>query len=262
MFRISYFVFILQHDLSMKKHATIMGMPVIINIADQNSKPDDFETVFSYFRSVDEQFSIFKDTSEITKINKGLLTEKEYSSAMKTILNLCEQTNRETNGYFDIHINGKLDPSGLVKGFAINEGAEILKLRGYQNFFVEIAGDIQTYGKNEKGEFWKIGIRNPINRDENVKIVQLKDKGIATSGTYIRGTHIFNPHENKAADNIASMTVIGPNVCEADRFATAAFAMGEKGIQFIGSFPDYEGYMITKDKRGIYTKGFEKYIMN
>jgi thiamine biosynthesis lipoprotein len=246
----------------MKKQASIMGMPVVIKIVDLHAKPEDFEAIFSYFRAIDEQFSTFKETSEITKINLGLLKEKNYSALMKKILQLCEQTKQETNGYFDIHLKGHLDPAGLVKGYAIHEGVKMLKKMGYHNFLVEIAGDIQTFGKNEKGEIWKVGIRNPFNRDENVKIVQLSNQGIATSGTYIRGTHIFDPHAKKPADNIASMTVVGPNVYEADRFATAAFAMGERGIQFIDLLPDFEGYMIRKDKHALLTGGFEKYVVS
>ena len=113
---------------------------------------------------------------------------------------------------------------------------------------------------NENGERWRVGIRDPFNTDEIIKVVYLSDRGIATSGTYIRGTHIYNPVFESAADDIASMTVIGEDVYDADRFATAAFAMGEKGIGFIESMKGFEGYMITKNKRGVWTSGFEKFL--
>jgi len=179
---------------------------------------------------------------------------------MMKILGLCEQTKQETDGFFDINLNGILDPSGLVKGYAIYQGALILKNKGFANFYVEIAGDIQVFGKNEKQKKWKIGIQNPFNPDEIIKIVKLSNKGIATSGTYQRGKHIYNPKAKKLAEEIASMTVIGPNVYEADRFATAAFAMGEKGIEFIERLKGFEGYMIKKDKKAVLTSGFEDYL--
>jgi len=50
-------------------------------------------------------------------------------------------------------------------------------------------------------------------------------------------------------------------VFEADRFATAAFAMGRKGIQFIEELPGFEGYMIDAQARATYTSGFERYVL-
>ena len=101
--------------------------------------------------------------------------------------------------------------------------------------------------------------KNPWNANENVKIVYVTTEGVATSGTYIRGEHIYNPKTGAAANEIVSLTVIGPNIYEADRFATAAFAMGKNAIHFIESLPGFEGYMIDNDKIATMTTGFEKY---
>ena len=239
-----------------------MGMPVTVNVVDSRVTNEDINEIFSYFHHIDNKFSTYKKDSEISQINRGELKESQYSTEMKKILFLSEKTKKETNGYFNININGILDPSGIVKGYAIFEAARTLKAKGFNNFYVEIAGDIQVYGKNEKNVPWKVGIQNPFDLDEIVKVVALRDKGIATSGTYIRGSHIFNPKERKPAKNIVSITVIGPNVYEADRFATAAFAMGEKGISFIEGLKGLEGYMIQKDKRAVYTSGFKNYVLN
>ena len=96
---------------------------------------------------------------------------------------------------------------------------------------------------------------------EIVKAVCLTNQGIATSGTYIRGQHVYNPFSPESQlTKIISITVIGPNVYEADRFATAAFAMQEKGIQFIESKENLEGYMIDSSGIATYTSGFEKFV--
>ena len=244
----------------MKKSKNIMGMPVVIEIADNNATDEAINEVFSYFHYIDEKFSTYKTGSEMSNINRGKLSSLNYSNEMNKILKLCEQTKKETNGYFNIERNGALDPSGLVKGYAIWEGAKILQKKGYKNFYVEIAGDIQIIGKNKKGEKWKVGIKNPFNQEEIIKVVYLKDKGIATSGNYIRGEHIYNPKYEKFKEEIVSLTVIGPNVYDADRFATGAFAMGERGIDFIASLKGFEGYMIKKDKTAIFTNGFNKFL--
>ncbi len=237
-----------------------MGMPVTVSIVDENATKKVIDEVFNYFSYIDEKFSTYKKTSEITKINNGKIKQKDYTSDMKLVFKLSQQTKLETQGYFDIFHNGKYDPSGLVKGWAIYKAAELLKNKGYKNFYVEAGGDIQVSGKNKKGEKWKIGIRNPFNRNENVKVLLIGDRGVATSGTYIRGQHIYNPHDDKEIRDIVSLTIIGANVYEADRFATAAFAMGKKGINFIESQKDLEGYMIDSNGIATYTSGFEKYV--
>lgn len=235
-----------------------MGMPVIIDIPNFSDKPT-FKKVFKYFKYIDEKFSPFKQNSEVTKINDKRLRKNKASEDMKKILDLSQKTKKETSGYFEITKNGFINPSGIVKGWAIWETSKILDKSGCKNYCVEAGGDIQTKGRNEKGENWAIGIRNPFNKTQNVKIVNLNGQGIATSGIYERGNHIYNPNGN-LDDSVISLTVIGPNIYEADRFATAAFAMGRDGINFIESQNALEGYMI--DVKGIATmsSGFEKYV--
>jgi len=245
----------------MTKTADIMGMPVRVNLADDFAKEKDIEEVFDYFWLIDERFSTYKDGSEISKINKGLLKLNEASEEMKKVLRLCEETKEETKGYFDVEKNGKIDPSGLVKGYAIWQASLVLEKKGYKNFYVEIAGDGEVRGLNN-GEVWRIGIENPFNRMEIVKVMGLSNKGIATSGNYVRGVHIYDPLSGKGVDDIASVTVIGDNVYEADRFATAIFAMGERGIVFLENKEGLEGYMVLKNKKAIYTTGFEKFVIS
>lgn len=244
----------------MKKTASIMTMPVLIEIAEDAAKEADIDAIFQYFRDVDEQFSVFKETSEISRLNRGQILLSECSAELQHILQLCEKTRQETFGYFDVHFDGRINPTGLVKGYAIHKAAEKLRELGYQNFAVEIAGDIEVSGHNVHGEAWRIGIQNPFQLDEIVKVARLSNKGIATSGSYQRGKHIYDPMRHQPADAVASLTVIGPNVYEADRFVTPAFAMGEEGIRFIQSLPGLEAYMITQDQQAIMTPGFFEYV--
>lgn len=245
----------------MKQLQLLMGMPITVEILDASATEADIEKVFASFRAIDETFSTYKEQSEISKINRGELTGDAYSEAMKTILALSEQTRQETRGYFDIRHDGMLDPSGIVKGWAILQAARMLKAAGFVNFFIDAGGDIQVAG-TKQGHPWRVGIRNPFNRNEYVKVLALTDKGIATSGTAIRGQHIYNPHQPQMPiEEIVSLTVIGPDVYEADRFATAAFAMGKRGIYFIEQLSGFEGYMIDASARATFTSGFERYVV-
>ncbi len=176
------------------------------------------------------------------------------------ILDECERTKLETEGYFDCRCRGEIDPSGLVKGYAISQAAKLLIEAGCQNFLIEIAGDLQTKGVNDEGKPWQVGIENPFNRAEIIKIVKLADMGMATSGTAIHPDHIINPLTRQPAHEIASLTVIAPNVYDADRMATAAFAMGQKGVEFMQKLPGYAAYMVTNDRQGIMTESFKQYV--
>ena len=245
----------------MKQTRMLMGMPITLEIADPGVALDDLERVFAYFVHVDETFSTYKDSSEVSRLNRGELSEDQCSEELRTVLALCEQTRQETHGYFDIVHDGRRDPSGIVKGWAVQHAAHILRDGGFRHYYVDAGGDLQVCG-TKAGQPWRIGIRNPFNRDEIVKVLALSECGVATSGTAIRGQHIYDPHHpGMPLLDVLSLTVIGPDVYEADRFATAAFAMGKQGIRFIEELPGFEGYMIDAGARATYTSGFERYVV-
>lgn len=251
----------------MQESRLIMGMPITVEIVDPTVSQEALNQTFTYFEYVDKKFSTYKDDSEITRINNGELDATEYSPPMREILLVAEETKQITNGYFDItKTDGKIDPSGIVKGWAIYNAAKLLLEKGFHNFYIEAGGDIQAEGLNSKGEKWSVGIRNPFNNDPSqaiIKVINISNCGMATSGNYLRGDHIYNPKQReKRIDDIVSLTIIGPNVYEADRFATAAFAMGKAGIQFIESLPGFEGYLVEKNGQATLTTGFSKFCVS
>jgi FAD:protein FMN transferase len=252
----------------MKDTRLMMGMPITVEVVDANARAEDIEDVFTFFEYVDRTFSTYKEDSEISRINQGRLSLADASEPMRAIFALAEETRRDTNGYFDIHRQGRYDPAGIVKGWAIYNAAALLGQRGFLNYYVDAGGDIQAAGRNAQGQPWRIGIRNPFNLHEVVKVIAVGDWGVATSGTYARGQHIYNPLSvaGNASDggldtDVLSLTVIGPDVYEADRFATAAFAMGEQGIFFIERLQGFEAYQINKAGVATFTSGFERYVL-
>jgi thiamine biosynthesis lipoprotein len=246
----------------MRQSRSIMGMDVLLEIVAPVADQALYEEIFSFLVSVDERFSTYKETSEVQRINRGEISRDAYSSDMQTIVALAEDTAFATDGYFSMRDpEGRFDPSGIVKGWAIQEASQRLWAAGIESFYLEIAGDIQTSGLSSEGKEWSIGIRNPFAHDEVVQVVYPRGAGVATSGTAARGAHIYNPH---VADGIVtspycSLTVIGPNVYEADRFATPAFAMGDKGLTFIEALAGFEAYAIDKERMATMTSGFSAY---
>lgn len=245
----------------MKQTRLLMGMPITVEIVDAAADVAAFDEVYAFFSYVDETFSPFKETSEVSRINRNELKLEDACDDMRIIMELAEETRQDTFGYFDVWHNGRFNPSGVVKGWAIDEAANLLYRKGFRNFYVDAGGDVQVYGLNAEARPWRIGIRNPFNRRQVVKTVSMTEGGIATSGLYIRGRHIYNPHnDDDPMEEIVSMTVVGVDVLEADRLATAAFVMGVDGIQFIEFTPNVEGYMINRHGQATQTSGFATFL--
>lgn len=232
-------------------------MPITVDIGGSSSRML-VDMVFEYFERIHRRFSTYRADSEISAINRGDLAIRNGSSEMMEVLALAEQVKNQTDGFFDIRRpDGSLDPSGIVKGWAIRNAAGIVRQAGVGDFFIEAGGDIQCCGRNASGFDWSVGIRNPFKPDEIIKIVYPRGHGVATSGTYVRGQHIYNPlGVGDPITEIVSLTVIGADVLEADSFATAAFAMGRDGIFFLERTPGLEGYVVGSNGRATPTSGF------
>ena len=247
----------------MRQTRLIMGMPITIEVVDE-AAADAMANCFAWFDEVDARFSTYRPDSEISRLNAGILGEEDCSTDVRDVIALAHATARESDGFFNMaRPGGGIDPSGIVKGWAIKKAAALLLRAGHENFFVDAGGDIQSRGRNPDGEEWRVGIRSPFVLSEVIKIVAPRGLGIATSGSYVRGAHIYNPHApSQALDEVMSLTVIGPDVLEADRFATAAFAMGSDGIYFIESLDGFEGYAVNALGIATQTSHFRDYVVS
>ncbi|USN97100.1 MAG: FAD:protein FMN transferase [Candidatus Nomurabacteria bacterium] len=245
----------------MKETRIIMGMPVTLMTPHETDSDVAFKKVFDFFNQVDKRYSPYIDSSEVSQINRHELTESDYSIEMHEILELAENTKHETDGYFDVWHDHTFDPSGIVKGWAIQRAASILQSFS-DDFYIEAGGDIQVSGNNDKQQSWRVGIRNPFNRHENISIISLGNHAVATSGSAIRGQHIYDPISGNPPTDIVSLSVIAPRIIDADRMATAAFAMGSRGIEFIEKLKGYEGYMVSANKNVTMTNGWKKFEVN
>src|SRR5437868_6869260 len=106
--------------MSVRETRLMMGMPITLEIADPAGAPADLAAVWDYFTYVDATFSTYKDSSEISQLNRRALALAEASADVRAIYALAEQTRLETDGYFDARrVGGDYDPTGVVKGWAI-----------------------------------------------------------------------------------------------------------------------------------------------
>lgn len=238
----------------------IMGMPVVVELVDGSDA--DIEQAFERFKEIDARFSTYKHESEISRINRGDLSLESASAEMLSVLALAERERVRTGGVFDIRTpDGTLDPSGLVKGWAIREVARLVERLGHHDYWIEAGGDIQINGHDEDGREWRVGIRHPSEHDAIVQAIAPGPSGIATSGTYLRGQHIYDPRTGRAVDSpYLSLTVVGPDVYEADLWATTAFVMGEAGVEFMASMPGFEAYAIDRAGIATMTPGWQSWV--
>jgi thiamine biosynthesis lipoprotein len=234
----------------------IMGMPWTLDIRDRHGEPAMAAEVFTELERIDACYSPFKERSVISRLARGELAERDAPPEVRMVLALCRTYERHTGGYFNAWAGGRLDPCGLVKGWAADRACEILDRLGCRNYTIDAAGDVVVRGHRGDGTPWRIGIRHPVERDRVVRVVEGTDLAVATSGTYERGSHIYDPHVGRPVGDLLSMTVIGPDIVEADVLATAAFAMGRRGLELIESMPHLEAYSIDAGLQGTWTSGF------
>jgi thiamine biosynthesis lipoprotein len=217
-----------------------MGMPVTVH----GRCPD---PVFTWLRWVDATFSTFRADSEISRIARGDLRPPDAHPLVREVLARCESLRRATDGYFDAHYGGALDPTGLVKGWAVDRASALLRGR----VCIDAGGDVLV-----RGGRWRVGIRHPRERDRVAAVLHADDLAVATSGAYERGEHVVDPHTGCPPTGVLSVTVIGPDLATADAYATAAFAMGEAGPAWTARQRGYEAMTILASDEVLATPGF------
>jgi thiamine biosynthesis lipoprotein len=224
----------------------IMGMPIEIDVRDAAV---DVEPAFAWLRRADELFSTYRADSEISRLDRGELLLSECAPEVDEVLTRCLALRRETGGYFDVRAGGTLDPSGLVKGWAVAGAADRL---GARRLFINAGGDVAT-----RGGPWRIGIRHPVERAQLAAVLEVSDLAVATSGEYERGRHVLDPHTGRPPEGLLSVTIVGPDLATADAYATAAFAMGADGPAWAATLDGYEALCITSDHRVLSTPGLD-----
>lgn len=247
----------------------IWGTVIRVEVCDAID-PRALDGVWEWFQRVDDLFSTWRADSEISRIARGELDVASASPEIAVVLDRCEEMRLASNGAFDIAFAAAttvpdapgrctIDPTGLVKGWAVDEAAVLLAARGATNFSINAGGDVLVRGRPDTGDEWRIGIQHPWERDKTAATVGLTDGAVATSGDYERGDHVFDPRTGMAARGLASITVVGADLATADAYATAALALGLDGMGWLATRPDIEAMGITDERRVVKTRGFDAY---
>src|SRR3954471_14023533 len=196
----------------------IMGIPIGIDIRDDV----DVEVAFDWLREADATFSTYREDSEISRLDRGELALADCRPEVDEVLTQCMDLSRATGGFFSVRPAGRLDPSGLVKGWAVAGAAERLAAAGAERFCINAGGDVVARGRPAPDRPWRIGIRHPVELESLAAVVAVEDLAVATSGEYEQGRHILDPRTGSPPEGLLSVTVVGPDLGKADAYATAA----------------------------------------
>jgi thiamine biosynthesis lipoprotein len=199
----------------------------------------------AWLHHVDAVFSPYRPDSQISRLRDGTLTLERCDPDVRDILELCAELGAETGGRFTASPGGRLDPSGAVKGWAIEHASDLLFAAGAVDHCVNGGGDVQARGEPAPGEPWRIGVADPRDRTRVAAVIEGRDVAVATSGTAERGPHILDPATGRPANALLSLTLAGHSITRTDALATAAFAMGADARTWLATRPDLHAYTVT-----------------
>lgn len=246
------------------RHADIMGMPISVRLRGPGVRDPAAESVvddvFAWLRRVDAVFSAYRPDSELNRHRRKELTLAACDPMLAEVFELCTEAAQRTDGWFDpqvsTHGGRLLDPAGIVKGWAVQGAGELLSTLGGCDHYINAAGDITMLVRESSAPPWRLGIADPHHGDRLVDVVTWRTGGMATSGTAARGGHVYNPFTGKSATELASVTVVGPELLWADVYATAALARGSAAQQWLSTLDGYEHFAVTADGQYWHSDGW------
>ena len=225
---------------------TIVDVDIASSLVSEDGLNQGMQQVIDFCKQVDADFSTYIDTSWVTRLRTNKVEISSCPPLVQEVWELCLQAKHLTDGAFDPWaVEGGFDPSGLVKGWAADKCADMLVSLGIEHVQVNAAGDLTLRGGFYDGvdKPWSIGVINPDNKKEVVKVFAIIDGAIATSGAYERGAHISDPHTGMIAIGAKSATVVGPDGWLCDAMATAVMVGGTDSAKWF-SQAELHGYQV------------------
>ena len=239
----------------------IMGTGVTIEVRHSPAEVarTAIQQAVAWLQWVDATFSPYRPDSQISRLDRGVIDLGDCHPEVGVVLALCERLRAATGGYFDARAGGRLDPSGLVKGWSVERASDLLVAGGCPDHVINAGGDVRVRGRAGPGTDWHVGVTHPMRLDAYCAALHLDDGAVATSGTYERGFHVIDPHRGRPAVDLAAVTVIGPELTMTDAYATAALAMGADAPEWLMGLADHEALVIDLAGHGWETAGFGRY---
>jgi thiamine biosynthesis lipoprotein len=157
----------------------------------------------------------------------------------------------------------RIDLGGFAKGYAVDNGAAILRRHGIAHAIVTAGGDSRVIG-DRRGRPWTIGIRDPRRADEVVALLPLEDVAVSTSGDYeryfeadgVRFHHVIDPATGRSPDGVHSVTIVAADGLTTEALSKTVFVLGAaKGLQLVESLRDVDAVVVDADGQLHFSSG-------
>ncbi len=266
-------------DPGRRRAERVMGTVISLFAPDGGADSAAADGCFAWLHEVDRRFSPYRPDSEVSRLVRDAPARDEpgagqagaatlprsagMSPEMGEVLELCDVVGLLSDGAFDVRRHrpdGALDPTGVVKGWAVDRAGQILWQGGLGRFCIGAGGDVLARGGRAPGVPWRIGIAHPTVRGAVALTLEADDLAVATSGSTERGEHIVDARNGEVPRGLLTLSVAGASLGRADAYATAAFAMGSAGPRWVESLPGYAACATTPDERLVVTRGLQRYL--
>ncbi len=226
------------HRRAFEVMGTVVSLALRGRYADGPEAEAAWAEVVASLRHVDAVFSTYRPDSVVNRWGRGELPLLDAPPELTEVLALADVAREASGGAFDIEAvrsphGGGPDPSGVVKGWAVQRASLALERLAATDYCLSAGGDMVCRTRVPGAPAWRIGIEDPADPRRVVAVLPVANGAVATSGTARRGAHIHDPRTGTAPDGLRQVTVVASDLVAADVEATTAFVLGEQGVPWL-----------------------------
>jgi len=230
-----------------------MGMPISLALrgahTDDDAARGAWAEAMAALHDVDRVFSTHRSDSFVSRLSRGELALDDCPPEVAEVLSLGELARLQSHGAFDVRRGGRLDPSGVVKGWAVERAARPLRALPDTDFCFGAGGDLVCHVAGPDSPDWRVGIEDPHDPTRVVAVVPVRHGAVATSGPAQRNRRVVDARTGAVPGAVSSVTVVHDELTWADIDATAAFALGHDAARWLRTRTRRRGLVVWANGR-------------
>jgi thiamine biosynthesis lipoprotein len=234
----------------------VMGMPISVALRGRHTDDEEAQAAWAAcladLREADRVFSTYRDDSVVSRLARGELEVDDCPGVVREVLALGERARVESGGAFDVRRPSPdgsrvLDPSGVVKGWAVERAAAHLRDLDDTDVCLSAGGDMVCFVADDDRPEWRVGVEDPHDPSRVLAVIPVRRGAVATSGHAHRGHHVVDARTGQPPAGVASVTVIAVDLTWADLDATAAYALGDGAVEWLRTRPGRAALVVRPD---------------